>query len=43
MHKSITDKKMHFNFTDVLLLRGPGISVGIATDYELDGPGIEFR
>ena len=24
-------------------LRGPGSSVGIATDYGLDGPGIEFR
>ena len=23
--------------------RGPGNSVGIATDYELDGPGIESR
>jgi len=23
--------------------RGPGSSVGIATDYGLDGPGIEFR
>jgi len=23
--------------------RGPGTSVSIATDYELDGPGIEFR
>jgi hypothetical protein len=22
---------------------GPGSSVGIATGYELDGPGIEFR
>ena len=22
---------------------GPGISVGIATDYKLDGPGIESR
>jgi len=22
---------------------GPGSSVGIATDYGLDGPGIEFR
>ena len=24
-------------------LRGPGSSVGIATDYGLDGPGIESR
>ena len=23
--------------------RGPGSSVGIATDYSLDGPGIESR
>jgi hypothetical protein len=23
-------------------IRGPGSSVRIATDYELDGPGIEF-
>jgi hypothetical protein len=26
-----------------LFFCGPGISVGIATDYELDGPGIESR
>jgi hypothetical protein len=24
-------------------LRGPGSSIGVATDYRLDGPGIEFR
>jgi hypothetical protein len=24
-------------------MRGPGSSVGIATDYGLEGPGIEFR
>ena len=23
--------------------RGPGSSVGIATDYEMEGPGIEIR
>jgi hypothetical protein len=27
----------------VSLLRGPGSSVGIATGYGLDGPGIEFH
>ena len=26
-----------------LITCGPGISVGIATDYGLDGPGIETR
>jgi hypothetical protein len=26
-----------------LLVKGPGSSVGIATDYGLDGPGIESR
>ena len=26
-----------------LLIKGPGSSVGIATDYGLDGPGIEPR
>jgi len=29
-------------FTEIVL-RGPGSSVGIATDYGLDGPGIESR
>ena len=24
-------------------MRGPGSSVGVATGYGLDGPGIEFR
>jgi hypothetical protein len=27
---------------DIIWDRGPGSSVGIATDYGLDGPGIEF-
>ena len=27
----------------IALTSGPGSSVGIATDYGLDGPGIEFR
>jgi hypothetical protein len=27
----------------LLTLCGPGSSVGIATDYGLDGPGIEYR
>jgi len=26
-------------FIDIILPRGPGSSVGIATDYGLDGPG----
>jgi hypothetical protein len=26
-----------------LFVRGPGSSVGVATDYGLDGPGIEAR
>jgi hypothetical protein len=30
-------------FAAVLLKSGPGSSVGIATTYVLDGPGIEFR
>jgi hypothetical protein len=29
--------------TTVTFIRGPGISVGIATDYGLDGPEIESR
>ena len=28
---------------DTRYIRGPGSSVGIATDYVLDGPGIESR
>jgi hypothetical protein len=31
-----------FHFT-VSELNGPGSLVGIATAYELEGPGIEFR
>jgi hypothetical protein len=32
------------NFTcSSIILRGPGSSVGIATGYGLDGPGIESR
>ena len=27
----------------LILLSGPGSSVGMATDYGLDGPGIESR
>ena len=35
---------IHVIFTHVLcLLCGSGSSVGIATDYGLDGPGIESR
>jgi len=34
----------HLNcFTPILTLCGPGSSVGIATGYGLDGPGIETR
>ena len=32
-----------FAFEDVHVLYGPGSSFGIATDYGLDGPGIESR
>ena len=32
-----------FTFVDFLHISGPGSSVGIATDYGLDGPGIESR
>ena len=28
---------------ELTLLCGPGSSVGIVTDYGMDGPGIEFR
>jgi hypothetical protein len=31
------------NSSDYLSVRGPGSSVGIATDYGLDGPAIESR
>ena len=33
----------HANCALLLLVCGPGSSVGIATDYGLDGPGIESR
>jgi hypothetical protein len=33
----------HWNFSLTILPGGPGSSVGIATDYRLDGPGIESR
>jgi hypothetical protein len=37
-------EKIQIDLTHALFhLRGPGISVGIATDYGLDGPGIESR
>ena len=32
-----------FNYKKYVFLCEPGISVGIATDYGLDGPGIESR
>jgi hypothetical protein len=31
----------HIKYGDLLASHGPGSSVGIATDYGLDGPGIE--
>jgi hypothetical protein len=42
--KSRCGQKMYFLIkTTVLTSRGPGSSVGIATGYRLDGPGIESR
>jgi hypothetical protein len=32
-----------FYFKNSIKIGGPGSSVGIATGYGLDGPGIEFR
>ena len=34
---------MHVQFTNALLSHEPGSSVGIATGYGMDGPGIESR
>jgi hypothetical protein len=34
------DKEVHISF--VCTYMGPGSSVGIETDYGLDGPGIEW-
>jgi hypothetical protein len=34
---------MHFLLNLLKLKGGPGSSVGIGTDYGLDGPGIESR
>ena len=31
------------NNSDLSIVRGPGSSVGTATGYRLDGPGIESR
>ena len=40
----VDDVELGKVYTGVLrFLRGPGSSVGIATDYGLDGPGIESR
>ena len=33
----------HFNYEFYFFSHGPGNSVGIVTDYRLDGPGIESR
>jgi len=43
----VAQVKLHFFiyiylFTNYSNERGPGSSIGIATGYELDGPGIEF-
>jgi hypothetical protein len=38
--RSLVDVRI---FTYVYQMRGPGSSVGIATGYGLDGPGIESR
>jgi hypothetical protein len=35
--------KISVKSTSTVRLRGPGSSVGIATGYGLDGPGIETR
>ena len=46
---SIVKMLLLFNYCSLLIfnvvmkLCGPGSSVGIATGYELDGPGIEFQ
>jgi len=34
---------MRNNFIKPSLIGGPGSSVGIATDYGLDGPGSNYR
>ena len=33
----------YYSFGKILAFRGPDSSAGIATDYGLDGPGIESR
>ena len=43
-HKIFSSQNFHSFFTgDPLTQSGPGSSVGIATGYGLDGPGIESR
>jgi len=41
--KRKTSQKKHYLHNSILMTGGPGSSVGIATDYGLDGPGIESR
>jgi hypothetical protein len=39
----VDNDKIPRNYTRITLGGGSGSSVGIATDYGLDGPGIESR
>jgi hypothetical protein len=39
----VTEKMWEDNANDTFERSGPGSVVGIATAYELDGPGIESR
>jgi hypothetical protein len=41
--KCNTSQKQLYLHHSILMTGGPGTSVGIATDYGLDGPGIESR
>jgi hypothetical protein len=43
IYRYYNTKENLFLFAVYYLLRGPGSSVGIATDYGLDGPEIESR
>jgi hypothetical protein len=40
--KDTATRQLNLNFP-IFLPHGPGSSVGIATGYELDGPGIEAQ
>ena len=37
--RSMKYRSLYKSKTSIYKIRGPGSSVGIATDYELDGPG----